>query len=83
MIRPRGHVTVVVPTKGFLRVRCPLPPVHVPCAAAWPGGWEAGSGQRLPMHTPQRAISSYVGVGIPDFQVGSRSSSMLPLGSKK
>ena len=28
-------------------------------------------------------ISSYVGCGIPDFQVGSRSSSILPLGSRK
>src|SRR5215510_14289895 len=28
-------------------------------------------------------ISSYVGCGIPGFQVGSRSSSILPLGSRK
>jgi hypothetical protein len=31
----------------------------------------------------ERAISSYEGVGIPACQVGSRSSSRLPLGSKK
>jgi hypothetical protein len=39
--------------------------------------------EHLAAELHDRAISSYLGVGIPGFQVGSRNSSMLPLGSKK
>ena len=32
---------------------------------------------------PNRAVSSYVGIGIPGYRVGSRSVSILPLGSEE
>jgi hypothetical protein len=65
------HVTVVVPTTCWTR--------EVPVESS---SRDMGVENRA-AELHDRAISSYVGVGIPAFQVGSRSSSMLPLGSKK